>query len=120
MKYKIKTNLLHDKKEYVPGDVVDLSEKQAAPLLPDVVEPVETMPTAPASTPTPENTEDAEEELSYRELQEKAHSLGLSAKGSKEELMERIAEDEARTAELPAADATAGTLPEDENPGADL
>lgn len=38
MKYSVISPLEHDKKRYEPGDVVDLSEAAAAPLLGRVVE----------------------------------------------------------------------------------
>jgi hypothetical protein len=112
MHYRVKTPLDHNKHLYAPGTVVELSEKQAAPLLPDVVEQLGAEEAAGAP----------DEDLSYNELREKAKALGLKASGSKEELIERIAEAEAKAAEsatLPE-DAPVGVLPEDENPGGDL
>jgi hypothetical protein len=119
MKCKVLTNLDHDGKSYLPGDVVELTEAQVKPLLPDVVELLEDMPSTSAPEPVSEDTED---ELSYHELQEKAKELGVSAKGSKDELKERIAEAEAKAAASEETDEeeTTGEEETDEDPGAHL
>jgi hypothetical protein len=118
MKCKVLTNLSHDGKDYVPGDVVELTEAQVKPLLPDVVEPMGKMKSEPAPA-IPSDEEEDEEELSYNELREKAKELGVPANGSKEDLKERIAEAEAK-ADEEADEEETGDEEEDEDPGANL
>lgn len=115
MKCKVLTNLSHDGKDYVSGDVVELTEAQVKPLLPDVVEPMGKMKSEPA--PEKPSDEEDEEELSYNELREKAKELGIPANGSKEDLKERIAEAEAKADETDEEEETGD---EDEDPGANL